>query len=82
MAADPGMAYLNMLTDSLWLAEIGSDASGAAQDRYEAGVIEEAREIVAGEIEQAPTVEHLRIALAWMDGARPAPIEKDGESPF
>lgn len=65
------------------LDDLGDAASAAAQDHYEAGVIAEARAIVAGEIEKAPTVEHLRIALVWMDGARPpAPVDEDGEAPF
>jgi len=90
------MALLNGLIDRLWWADVeqqrreyderqadlGDAASAAARDRYEAAVIDEARAIVAGEIEQAPSVEHLRIALEWMDGARPAPREEDGEAPF
>lgn len=81
MAGDPGMAYLNNLLDCFWLMDLGSAASGAAQDRYEASVIKEARAIVAGESKRAPTTEHLRIALSQLDGAKPAPLD-DGESPF
>lgn len=96
MANDPGMALLNAITDRLWWADIerqrqesdarqedlDSDPSAAAQDRYETSVIDEARAIVAGKVARAPTVEHLRIALAWLDGALSAPQQTEGESPF
>jgi len=80
MAGDPGMNMLNTLIDDLWLSDLGAAASGVEQDRYESGVIEEARAIAAGEIEKAPTVEHLRVALSWLDGSNPKFEEE--EIPF
>ena len=43
---------------------------------------DEARAIVAEEIETVPSVEHLRVLLVWLDGAMPAPRQEDRESPF
>lgn len=97
MSADPGMAHLNGLLDYLWVTDLrgacqrdrdelleaqSAAASAQAQARYESGVIEEARSIVAGENETAPTVEHLRVLLVWLDGAMSAPEKEDGEAPF
>jgi len=97
MSADPGMAHLNGLLDSLWVADLrggcqryrdelleeqSAAASAEAQERYESGVIDEARAIVAEEIETAPSVEHLRVLLVWLDGAMPAPRQGNGEAPF
>ena len=94
---DAGYAYLNGLLDDLAMADFrcgcrryqedlleqqSSAASAEAQERYESGVIDEARAIVAEEIETAPAVEHLRVLLVWLDGAMPAPRQEDGESPF
>ena len=60
---DEGARYLNALLDSLWLLEQqASAASGEAQDRYESGLIDEARAIAAGDLDQAPTSEHLRVS--------------------
>ncbi|MBK1733643.1 hypothetical protein [Thiococcus pfennigii] len=44
--------------------------SALAQDRYEQRVIAEARAIAAGTSPAAPTVEHLRVVLRWLDGAQ------------
>ncbi len=97
MSADPGMAYLNGLLDEMFLLELrrgyrrclderyeaqSAAASAEAQERYETGVIEEARSIVAGESETVPTVEHLRVLIVWLDGAMSAPEEENGEAPF
>lgn len=41
--------------------------------RYEEETIEEARRIVAGESSRLPSREHLRVALAWLDGHAPTP---------
>jgi len=41
-----------------------------AQARYEAAIVEESRAIVAGEHSGVPSVEHLRVLLEWLDGAR------------
>ena len=54
--------------------------SGLEQDRYEAHIIEEARAIVEGRLNQPPTVEHLRVALAWLDGGQP--IRAEALPPF
>ena len=48
--------------------------SGQEQDRYEARIIEEARAIVEGRLDRSPTVEHLRVALAWLDGCQPVQV--------
>ena len=45
------------------LEEQSSAASGQAQDEYEEDVIFEARAIVGGVLNIAPTVEHLRVLL-------------------
>ncbi len=45
------------------LEDQSSTASGQAQDEYEEDVIFEARAIVGGVLNVAPTVEHLRILL-------------------
>lgn len=45
-----------------------------------AHLIDEAREIVAGQSDQAPRVEHLEALLHWLDGS--APIEPDENIPF
>jgi hypothetical protein len=97
MSADPGMAHLNGLLDYLWIADLrgacqryqdelleqrSAAASAEAQERYESGVIDEARAIVTEDVEMAPTVEHLRVLLVWMDGAMSAPEQEDGEAPF
>ena len=97
------MALLNYLSDRDWWSRIeaqrrqydeehqedlGSAASAAAQERYESGVLAEARAIVAGELQRSPTVEHLRIALEWLDDAKArARMQEreqvlDGETPF
>ena len=55
--------------------------SGRAQDRYEVRIIEEARAIVAGKSKAAPTVEHLRVLLEWLDGASEQEHEQDSR-PF
>lgn len=96
MSADPGMAYVNGLLDCLWIADLrhgyqryqedlleeqSAAASAEAQERYETGVIEEARSIVSGDIEAAPKVEHLRVLLVWLDSAAPAQ-EEGKEAPF
>ena len=51
--------------------------SGVAQDHYESRIIEEARAIVAGKLDKTPTVEHLRVALAWLDGTSEQEHEQD-----
>ena len=63
------------------LCSPGDFASAAAQDNYEAGVIEEARSIVNGECEAQPAVEHLRILLAWLDGSGSHPLANE-DAPF
>jgi hypothetical protein len=94
---DAGYAYLNGLLDDLAMADFrcgyrryqedlleqqSAAASAEAQERYESGVIEEARAIVAEDVEMVPTVEHLRVLLVWLDCAMPAQKEEDGEAPF
>ncbi len=54
--------------------------SGLYQQSYEADIIEEARSIVAGEVNQPPTVEHLRVLLSWLDGCQSVPA--DAAPPF
>ena len=49
--------------------------------RYEEETMEEARRIVAGQSEQLPTREHLRVALAWLDGHEPQPAAPSFSGP-
>lgn len=93
---DAGYAHLNGLMDDLWLADFhrgyqqyqeelleeqSAAASAEAQERYESGLVEEARAMVAGDFEKAPAVEHLRVLLERLDSATPA--QDDGEkTPF
>ena len=44
------------------------DYSDYYRRQYEAGLIDEAREMVAGQRESQPTVEHIRVLLEWLDG--------------
>ena len=46
----------------------GEYFSMAEQERYESGIIEEARQIVAGKSLKLSTAEHLRVLLSWLDG--------------
>ena len=62
--------------------ELDGDAcSFLAQERYEAGIVEEARAIVEGRSTLNITKEHLRVVLAWLDGCT---INEalDGPAPF
>ncbi len=79
---DEGIRFLNGMLDSLWLLEQrASAASGKAQDRYESGLIDEARAIATGDLDQAPTSEHLRVLIERLDSATLA--QDDGEeAPF
>lgn len=43
-------------------------ASAIAQERYEQKMIDEARSICRGDSNKAPSVEHLRLVLYWLDG--------------
>lgn len=58
-----------------------------ARARYESAVVQEARAIVDGDSTQAPTAEHLRVLLAWLDGTRyrfnreQPELAWDGETP-
>jgi len=45
----------------------GEFFSVAEQERYESGIIEEARQIVAGKSLKLSTAEHLRVLLNWLD---------------
>ena len=61
---------------------ISGDAwSALAREKYEMGVIEEARRLVAGELPGVPSLEHLRVLLAWLDGALPQ-ASVDDTPPF
>jgi hypothetical protein len=44
--------------------------SGSAQFQYEANIVDEARAIVDGGHAGPPQIEHLRVLLSWLDGAR------------
>lgn len=48
---------------------------------YEEETIAEARRIVAGQSEQLPTREHLRVVLAWLDGHEPLPAAPSVSGP-
>lgn len=62
--------------------ELDGDAcSFIAQERYEAGVVEEARAIVEGRSTSNITKEHLRVVLAWLDGCTINEAQ-DGSVPF
>ncbi len=61
----------------------GDYYSGLAQDRYENGLVEESRRIVAGEIDAIPTREHLRILLERLDAATSRRrLEEGASAPF
>lgn len=77
--ADPGMNYLNFLLDGLFLSSV---RSGEAQDRYESGIVREAREIASGDTEKAANAEHLRVLLNRLDSAGLAQEKEDGDPPF
>jgi len=47
----------------------GDFFSMAEQERYESGIIEEARQIVAGKSLKLSTAEHLRVLLSWLDAS-------------
>ena len=94
---DAGYTYLNGLLDDRYITDLrrgyrhyqddlleeqSAAASVEAQERYESGVIEEARAMVAGDFEKAPAVEHLRILLERLDSATPTQEEEDGAAPF
>ena len=90
------MNALDSLCDDLWYASFRTGAYDAglidderrgiaeyqAQQHYESSVIEQARAIVDGEHSGPPTVEHLRVLLAWLDGALPRSSNTLDESPF
>jgi len=90
------LGLLNGLLDELYLLGVrrgaqaaledledqSSAASGAARETYERGVVDQARAIVAGTLEEPPTVEHLRVLLYRLDCAAPVPAQLDGEAPF
>jgi hypothetical protein len=63
---------------------IGDAMSCEAQRRYESGIVEEARAIVAGRSTLNITVEHLRVVLSWLDGCNIAGAEglEGTEPPF
>ncbi len=44
--------------------------------------VKEARAIVAGKSKAAPTVEHLRVLLEWLDGVAPDGVDWGIEEPF
>ena len=46
----------------------GEFFSAAEQERYESGVLEQARQIAAGKSLKLSTAEHLRVLLSWLDG--------------
>ena len=50
-----------------WAAEQAGDARAC----YECTLVERARRIVAGDSGEAPTREHLRVLLTWLDGRPP-----------
>ena len=93
---DSAHAFLDGLLDELYLREVrrgaqaaledledqSSAASDAAREAYERGMVEQARAIVAGKIEEPPTLEHMRVLLDRLDSAAPAPAQLDGEAPF
>lgn len=57
--------------------------SGLARDRYEDGLVEESRRIVAGESDAIPTQEHLRILLERLDaGTLPRLFDEGAPPPF
>lgn len=56
--------------------------SGVAEYHYERELVEEARDIVAGRSTNPPRVEHLRVLIAWLDGATAATRQQPTEAPF
>lgn len=62
-------------------AELGDAKSFEAEAAYERATVAAARAIVAGELTEPPTVEHLRVLIDWLDGAqsRPSPLD---DAPF
>jgi len=60
----------------------GDAWSALAREEYEIEVIEEARRLVAGELPGVPSLEHLRVLLAWLDGALPPAPFNPEEQPF
>ena len=48
-----------------------------ARRRYEAGVIQDARNIAAGRSKELPRIEHLLVLLEWLDGATSRPSPRD-----
>ena len=60
----------------------GDAWSELAREEYEMGLIEEARRLVAGELPGVPSLEHLRVLLAWLDGALPLAPFNPEEQPF
>lgn len=60
----------------------GDAWSELAREEYEMGLIEEARRLVAGDLPGVPSLEHLRVLLTWLDGARPRPPLNPDEQPF
>jgi hypothetical protein len=61
-------------------ASPGDVRSFEAQELYESGVIDEARAIVEGRSSAPVTVEHLRVALSWLDGCTARVGDLSGDS--
>lgn len=68
---------LELATDG----SIGDVRSAEAQERYEAEIVEQARQIAAGRSMALPTREHLRVVLSWLDGVGPQSRERQA-APF
>ena len=66
----------------------GDHAAAVEQARYERGMVAEARAIASARADEQATAEHIRVLLAWLDGAPadgyqpPAPQPFDVDLPF
>ena len=61
----------------------GEFFSTAEQERYESGIIEEARQIAAGKSLKLSTAEHLRVLISWLDGSDTSEVAQlNQDAPF
>jgi len=66
MSAVDQAQYTQNVLDALFGGR-GDALSAQAQQRYEARLVDEAERIVAGESDEEPSIEHLRVLLSRQD---------------
>jgi len=60
----------------------GDVMSDFAQIEYENKLVQECRDWVNGELSDSPTIEHIRILLAWLDSTNPISFNNVSKKEF